>query len=332
MTMTWQTSNLLLPSPPKRGRGERVIAAVLGLLAAALPARAADYVQKLGPAELRLAAPVGKDGRVAFPLAGALLSVRVTGGPPVQAASKEPPASSKSWHVRLVAGPAPARDAASWEQKFYLEPLGKPGDLLDLAWPALVYRAGNRPEQTAAWKPIPVKITTEIKEASLSEMRPGTGPEAVPPAWSWRQSLAWVLPALVLAVLLLVLAEVVRRRVRRTRLLTPDAWALRELRQIAGLDLEAGGAVERFPVLVSDVVRRYLELRFHLHAPRQTTAEFLAAMQQAPQLGPGQQELLREFLQRCDLAKFARATLSVEECRELAEAARTFVEQTTPPD
>src|SRR5262249_30615438 len=86
--------------------------------------------------------------------------------------------------------------------------------------------------------------------------------------------------------------------------------------------------VEQFYTRLSDVLRRYLELRYHLPAPEQTTLEFLEQMQRAPQLQPEQQVLLRDFLERCDLVEFARARPSPEECRTDVERARAFVEQT----
>ncbi len=87
----------------------------------------------------------------------------------------------------------------------------------------------------------------------------------------------------------------------------------------------------RFHTELSDVVRRYLELRFQLRAPRQTTAEFLESMRDAPQLTGEQQALLRDLLERCDLAKFARAAAPPEECQAAAAMARTFVQQTAAP-
>src|SRR5262249_20238867 len=93
-------------------------------------------------------------------------------------------------------------------------------------------------------------------------------------------------------------------------------------------DLTIPGAAERYHTLLSDVVRGYLEKRFEVLASRQTTPEFLEAMRGSPQLTAPQQDLLREFLRRCDLAKFARANPSPEECRAAAAMARDFVEQT----
>jgi hypothetical protein len=53
-------------------------------------------------------------------------------------------------------------------------------------------------------------------------------------------------------------------------------------------------------------------------------------MRRSPQLTPPQQGLLREFLERCDMAKFARAAPPPDECRAVAAMARSFVQETTP--
>jgi hypothetical protein len=45
-------------------------------------------------------------------------------------------------------------------------------------------------------------------------------------------------------------------------------------------------------------------------------------------LPPAQQEQLRDFLQRCDLAKFACADFSPRECKVAADMARDFIRQT----
>src|SRR3954466_1400067 len=57
---------------------------------------------------------------------------------------------------------------------------------------------------------------------------------------------------------------------------------------------------------VSDAIRRYLEERFNLRAPERTTEEFLRDLQRAHELSQEQKLWLAEFLERCDLVKFAR--------------------------
>ena len=110
--------------------------------------------------------------------------------------------------------------------------------------------------------------------------------------------------------------------------LSAHQWALAELDKVEAQRLPEAGQIEQYHTLLSDTVRRYLELRFGLHALRQSTEEFLATVGQASSLSQLQQQLLHDFLQRCDLAKFARAGFSMEECRAVAIMARDIVLQT----
>jgi len=149
-------------------------------------------------------------------------------------------------------------------------------------------------------------------------------------------------PALPLWPLWLVLALVVggglvlvgRRRGwgrRPAAAVAPDDWAAAELDRVDRLGLPDAGEVERYHSLLSDVVRGYLEKRFRLQAPRQTTAEFLEAARTAADLPADTRGRLRAFLERCDLAKFARAGFTPDECRETGRMARELVRPPPPP-
>jgi len=318
---------------PRRTRSLLPIAlGCLAILLLPLAAQAAQYEQRRGKAVARLPVERGKDGRALVPLSGTVLTIRIDSKKPVQVQMDKSFPPSPKWKVRSLAPVQSGNRRATWERRFYVEPLGEPRTALKLSLPTLRYREGNQSMQKVAWKPIPVRITSEIGKPNLDDMRPITGPEQVPPAWSWHPVLFWAELCLILAVLGLILAEALRHRFRRRTMLSPAAWALRELDRLCAIDLSADGTAEKFPTLLSDVLRRYLELRFRLRAPRQTTAEFLVTMQESTQLSPDQQTLLRAFLERCDLAKFARAALSEAECQTLAGQVRGFVEQTAATD
>jgi hypothetical protein len=109
----------------------------------------------------------------------------------------------------------------------------------------------------------------------------------------------------------------------------PGACALTEMRRIDSLHLPDSGQIEQFHRLYSEVIRQYLEKRFHLSASRQTTPEFLQTMGVSPLLTPLQRTALKDFLERCDLAKFAQVQFPVEECRSLSQSAQLFVIQTS---
>ena len=71
-------------------------------------------------------------------------------------------------------------------------------------------------------------------------------------------------------------------------------------------------------------------MRFQLDAPKRSTEEFLAEAQYSPKLTPEFQALLADFLQCCDLLKFARTFADRNELVQLHDAAVCFVKETAP--
>jgi hypothetical protein len=87
---------------------------------------------------------------------------------------------------------------------------------------------------------------------------------------------------------------------------------------------------KQFCTLVSDTIRTYLEERFDFHAPERTTEEFLHELQATNLLTAEQKEKLGEFLQQCDLVKFAKYEPGENELLELHSSALRLVEETEP--
>ena len=86
--------------------------------------------------------------------------------------------------------------------------------------------------------------------------------------------------------------------------------------------------MDAFFVELSAIVRRYLENRFHLHSPELTTDEFLEVMSSSPDLSREHQQLLRPFLRRADLVKFAHHLPDAPEVEDSIQMARRFLEET----
>lgn len=86
-----------------------------------------------------------------------------------------------------------------------------------------------------------------------------------------------------------------------------------------------------FSVLVSGAVRTYIECRYPIKATRHTTQEFMAQLKKNPPAALGEHTaLLHGFLSYCDLAKFARCALSVDQMKDMHQHAWEFVETTAP--
>jgi len=143
-------------------------------------------------------------------------------------------------------------------------------------------------------------------------------------AWRW-----WVLAA-VLVVTAIVVWLVLRRGPEARRGPPPrPSW---ELAQAALQQLEADlpMAAEVFFVRLTDIVRRYVEKRFDIRAPEQTTPEFLRALHRRDVLAAEHRLMLQDFLTSADLIKFAKADATQEQLTESLVSARRFVADTRP--
>jgi hypothetical protein len=85
-----------------------------------------------------------------------------------------------------------------------------------------------------------------------------------------------------------------------------------------------------FVIAVSDTARTYLEERFQFRAPERTTEEFLRELGGTDLLLPEQKESLGNFLESCDLVKFAKYEPGENELRGLHSSALRLVEETEP--
>jgi hypothetical protein len=104
---------------------------------------------------------------------------------------------------------------------------------------------------------------------------------------------------------------------------TPRERALATLHEIEK-DVERINPYQ-FSIRVSDVLRRYVMEQFDLPMTRQTSVEFLNAIGSAASFSDEGKALLADFLNRCDLIKFARYEATPADSRLLLDEARQFV-------
>lgn len=108
----------------------------------------------------------------------------------------------------------------------------------------------------------------------------------------------------------------------------PHEIALRALRELQARGWMDGEHVVPFYVELSGIVRRYIEDRFGLRAPEQTTEEFIRAASTSRLLSLDHQQLVEDFLAQCDLVKFARHRPEQRDMETALAAARRLVEET----
>ena len=158
---------------------------------------------------------------------------------------------------------------------------------------------------------------------TLRDIRP---PVEIPNGWAW---LLWAAGAVALAGLVYLAWRYAQKK-RAEALVIPVIPPHVRARQKLEHALALLGQPREFCIVVSDTVRWYLEERFDFRAPERTTEEFLHELQGTNRLTPAQKHSLGEFLQRCDLVKFARYEPAEPELRALHSSALRLVDETEP--
>lgn len=157
---------------------------------------------------------------------------------------------------------------------------------------------------------------------ALPEIRDIAPPVDVFPWPPWMVAIAVGFLAIVLIAIVWLIVRAIRRRTVPPP--SPRTLALRELEalraEVSLLDPYA------FSVRVSDVLRGFIGEQFGIRAKEQTSPEFLASIAGAPQFADDDRALLAQFLEKCDLIKFAHIDATSEDSAALLASAMAFVQ------
>lgn len=116
----------------------------------------------------------------------------------------------------------------------------------------------------------------------------------------------------------------VRRRARKPATIrSPRELALERL-EAARVQIDRESPYQ-FSIRVSDILRRFVTEQYHLPLTRQTSVEFLTALARRSEFTEDDKSLLTDFLNRCDLIKFARYEATSADSELLLEEAFRFV-------
>ena len=119
----------------------------------------------------------------------------------------------------------------------------------------------------------------------------------------------------------------------RKRIVPPWEKALSSIKTLLE-QVRAGTAhPEKSIARLTDIVREYMEQRFHLRAERQTTAEFMADLERGKGiLSEEHRNFLRNFLTAADMVKFARISADRNLFEAAADKAAELIRATTPAE
>lgn len=85
--------------------------------------------------------------------------------------------------------------------------------------------------------------------------------------------------------------------------------------------------VKKYYIKLSDIIRRYIEARYHIPGPLETTDELYRAMKKA-RIRLSIIETVRSFLDSCDLVKFAKYIPTTEEVQKDTLTGREIIDKT----
>ncbi len=186
-------------------------------------------------------------------------------------------------------------------------------------------------EHELATEPLEIEVRSALtSQDSVFEPRDITG-TLMPPAeplspWDWAAIAGAVVGA---AALLGLLILWLRRLARRPASpILPEVWALRALAELETAGLIERGQAKQYYYSLSEIVRVYIERKFGLAAPEMTTEEFLGTLARNRGALPYDADRLRDFLQACDLVKYAAFTPRAAEAEQALSIARAFIDAT----
>lgn len=117
----------------------------------------------------------------------------------------------------------------------------------------------------------------------------------------------------------------ISRRVKEYKM-SPIERAMVELQRLLNRNLPGKGLYKDFYIELTMVVRRYIERTHGIHAPEQTTQEFLLAAAKYPRFKHEVLVQLRTFLESADLVKFAGQEATPAMAEDATQKAKRYIE------
>jgi hypothetical protein len=243
--------------------------------------------------DLRVAAPPGFEVQLPDPgrRIGDFDVLQFLPGPRLPGQEAEPAAAQESYHARIIV-------AVFRPGEFEFPPL------------KLIVRDRERREYAGTTPPLKIQIAS-VLTAEDQEMRDLKKQAEIAEAVRW-----WLWIGLLAVVLAFagIWYRFIRRRKPPVAALAPEQQAdplesaEAELRELLRRGLLESGRIKPFYVAIADICKKFLEAGYRIQTVEKTTTEIMEALRETlPDLAqPSGLEGVREFLEACDLVKFAK--------------------------
>ncbi len=186
---------------------------------------------------------------------------------------------------------------------------------------------GDGKRHTVQTESLAVEVTSMLPAdvPSLDQLKPMAGPMELPqPA---NQALTWLMGGSLAAVFAAAVCWWLWRRRRKDlpeKTLSPQELAYLELEALLQENVSATD-VKLFYVRLTGIVRRFIERTTGVHAPEQTTEEFLREIGRGQLFRDDERTRLKAFLESADLVKFAAQEPTAADVEQTFQRAQAFL-------
>jgi hypothetical protein len=111
---------------------------------------------------------------------------------------------------------------------------------------------------------------------------------------------------------------------------TPEEIAREAIRQLLARKLVEQGYFKQFYLELSEILKRFLGSKLRVPSLERTTGEFLGDLR-AVAVPTDQYRLIREFLEDCDLVKFAKYRPASDEVQQIVTRSREIIDNVSTP-
>ena len=171
--------------------------------------------------------------------------------------------------------------------------------------------------------------TTNDTFAVIRDIKPPLGIKALEQTVS-KKYLYAIIAALVAALIVLLFVRKRKRieNIEKAPPLPAHIKALNALKELDEKHLIENNKIKEFYYELTNILRHYIEDRFRLKAPEQTTEEFLRELKNDINFLKEYRPLLKKFLTECDLIKYANYSTSPENAKSAEDTTLDFIQET----
>ncbi|MDF7808757.1 hypothetical protein P4E94_15015 [Pontiellaceae bacterium B12219] len=183
---------------------------------------------------------------------------------------------------------------------------------------------------TTNFPSITLQVESSLGDDATSQIADIKGMQKLPgriPQWIW-----FVLGTAAIAFLIgLITSKLWKNRetlIPKAPPVPPHTLALQALEALKNKGLLEKDECNPFYTELSLILRSYLEGRFKLNAPDETTEEIIEELSKSPELNGSQRNILQEFMRQADMVKFAKGHPDRTTMESAFSTTRQFVEET----